>query len=97
MGGLERKPKQRIQEEKVAILRRHLVEKVPVSNLCEESGVHPTVLYGWLKQFLEQGGAAFPPPERSSRREESLKQRIEALEAKLRRKDEVLAEQMEEQ
>jgi putative transposase len=96
MGGLERKPKQRIQEEKVAILRRHLVEKVPVSNLCEESGVHPTVFYSWLKQFFEQGGAAFSPPERASRREESLKQRVEALEAKLRRKGEVLPELMEE-
>jgi transposase-like protein len=30
-------------EEKVAILKRHLVEKVPVSDLCDELGLHPTV------------------------------------------------------
>ena len=30
-------------EEKVAILRRHLVDKVPVSELCEELGLRPTV------------------------------------------------------
>ena len=42
-------------EEKVSILRRHLIEKVPVSNLCEEFGLHPTVFYRWLKQFFEKG------------------------------------------
>jgi len=34
-------------EEKVATLRRHLVEKVPVSDLCDELGLNPTVFYGW--------------------------------------------------
>ena len=47
-------------------------------------------------QFFEHGGAAFAPPERASRREEALKERIEFLEAKLRKKDSVLAELMEE-
>ena len=32
-------------EEKVAILRRHLVDKVAVSELCEELGLRPTVFY----------------------------------------------------
>ena len=32
-------------EEKVAILRRHLVEQVPVSQICEEHGLRPTVFY----------------------------------------------------
>jgi len=32
-------------EEKVAILRRHLADKVPVSELCEELGLRPTVFY----------------------------------------------------
>ncbi len=30
-------------EDKVRILRRHLVEKVPVSDLCDERGLHPTL------------------------------------------------------
>ena len=30
-------------EEKVAILRRHLLDRVPVSDLCEELGLRPTV------------------------------------------------------
>ena len=40
-------------EAKVAILRRHLVDKVPVSELCEELGLRPTVFYRWQKEFGE--------------------------------------------
>ncbi|HZT71838.1 MAG TPA: transposase [Terriglobia bacterium] len=83
-------------EEKVAILRRHLNEKVTVPDPCDEYHLHPSVFYRWLKQFFDNGTAAFAPTERPSRREEAQRQRIEALEAKLRRKDEVLAELMEE-
>jgi transposase len=39
-------------EEKVAILRRHLLDKEPVSKLCDEIGLKPTVLYRWQKEFL---------------------------------------------
>ena len=46
-------------EEKVAILRRHLLDKVPVSDLCEELGLKPTVFYRWQKEFFENGAAAF--------------------------------------
>jgi len=46
-------------EEKVAILRRHLVDKVPVSELCEELGLRPTVFYRWQKELFENGAAAF--------------------------------------
>ena len=33
-------------EQKVAILKRHLVEGVPVSDICDTCGLHPTVFYG---------------------------------------------------
>ena len=46
-------------EEKVAILRRHLLDKVAVSDLCEELGLQPTVFYRWQKEFFENGAAAF--------------------------------------
>lgn len=81
-------------EEKVAILRRHLVEHVAVSALCEELGLQPTQFYQWQKQFFEQGAVAF---ERQGKpRHDVAQERIAALEAKLRRKDEVLGELMEE-
>ncbi len=80
--------------EKVAILRRHLVEHVAVSKLCEELGLQPTQFYQWQKQFFENGAAAF---ERNGRSKPNKSvERIAALEAKVRRKDEVLGELMEE-
>ena len=45
--------------EKVAILKRHLVDKVPISDLCDELDLYPTQLYAWLKEFFENGHAAF--------------------------------------
>ena len=58
-------------EEKVAILRRHLLEKEPISKLCDELGLQPTVFYRWQKEFFENGAAAFeqkrPPTIRPSR------------------------------
>ena len=81
-------------EEKVSILRRHLVEKVPVSELCEKFGLQPTVFYRWLKEFFENGAAAFQ--HQSDPESKRDKQRIAALEEKLKSKNEVLAELMEE-
>ncbi len=54
-------------EEKVAILRRHLLDQVPVSDLCEEVGLQPTVFYRWQKELFENGAAAFQSTERPHR------------------------------
>lgn len=81
-------------EEKVLILKRHLLEGVPVSNLCDEYHLQPKVFYAWQKQFFENGTAAFTRDDRSSHIEEE--RRIRNLEDKLRRKHEVLSELMEE-
>jgi transposase len=81
-------------EEKVAILRRHLLEQEPVSKLCDELGLQPTVFYRWQKELFENGAAAFQVKARSDHHEE--KDRIEFLEKKIQRKDEVLAELMSE-
>ncbi|MGB9205795.1 MAG: transposase [Terriglobales bacterium] len=83
-------------EEKVAILRRHLLDKVPVSNLCEETGLRPTVFYRWQKEFFENGAAAFQAQERPHRQVEKKQKRIEFLEKKVQTKDEVRAELMAE-
>ena len=81
-------------EEKVSILRRHLVEKAPVSDLCQEQKLQPTGFYRWLKEFFENGAAAFR--KESDRESRQDKERIAALEAKLDKKNEVLSELMEE-
>jgi transposase len=79
-------------EEKVAILRRHLLEGAAVSALCDELGLQPTVFYRWQKEFFENGAAAFQAKVRASAQAEQ--ERIEYLEKKIQRKDEVLAELM---
>lgn len=79
--------------EKVAILKRHLVDKVPVSDLCDEYQLQPNLFYGWQKQFFENGAAAFEKPRRQA---DDKAQRIAFLEQKLVQKNEVVAELMAE-
>jgi len=81
-------------EEKVAILRRHLLEQVPISELCDKQGLQPTVFYRWQKEFFENGAAAFQPKARPNHSAEQ--ERISHLEKKIQTKDEVLAELMAE-
>jgi transposase-like protein len=67
---------------------------VPVSDLCEELGLKPTVFYRWQKEFFENGAAAFRSKSRPDH--QAGQQRIEFLEKKIQTKDEVLAELMAE-
>ena len=83
-------------EEKVAILRRRLLDQEPISKLCDELGLQPTVFYRWQKEFFENGAAAFQAQERPHRQVEEKQKRIEFLERKVQTKDEVLAELMAE-
>ena len=82
-------------QQKVQILREHLIDKVPVSQVCEKHQIQPTLFYNWQKTFFENGTAAFE--RQPSRSRVSVEQKkLEQLEAKLQRKDEVLAELMTE-
>jgi transposase len=80
--------------EKVAISRRHLIDHVPVSDLCDEHQLSPTVFYLWQKPFFENGSAAFE--RKNATRDGHLQRTIAALRDKLQRKNEVVAELMEE-
>lgn len=83
-------------EEKVAILRRYLVDRVALSTLCEQHQLRPSAFYRWLRQFFEHGEAAFGPAPEADKELQARDQRIALLENKLKKKDEVLAELMEE-
>src|SRR6266446_1452457 len=82
--------------EKVAILKRYLLDKVPVSDLCDELQLYPNQFYAWLKEFFENGHAAFDNGRKAKAVEDAKDRKIEQLEAKLQRKNEVLGELMEE-
>jgi len=86
-------------EQKVSIVRRHLVEKVPISNLCDEFGIHATQVYAWQKQLFENGALAFERRANGAnqrRQEDAATRKISQLEAKLQKKNEVVAELLEE-
>lgn len=82
-------------EEKVRLLKLHLVDGQPISTICDQHQIHPTLFYQWQKTFFENGAAAFDRSPRS-RRTELGSQKIEQLEARLKRKDEVIAAVTEE-
>jgi len=42
------------------------VEGVPISDLCDERGLQPTVFYRWQEEFFENGAAAFQRRGRSN-------------------------------
>lgn len=89
-----RKRKQYQAAEKVSIIRQHLIEKVSISDLCDEHRIAPSVYYRWQKQFFEGGEAAFEKTTKTA--VSRLEQEVQQLEEKLARKDEVLGEVMEE-
>jgi transposase len=81
-------------EEKVAMIRRHLLDGVTVSDLCDEHQLNPNLYYRWQKEFFEGGAAAFT--KESNRQVVALKKQLSAAREQLSRKNEVLAEVTEE-
>ena len=94
---MTQKRKHYTAQDKVAILRLHLLEKKAVSDLCDQYGIHPTLFYRWQKDFFDNGAAAFDNPGKRRKTQEDAKdRRIAALEQKLQQKNEVLAELLQE-
>ena len=84
-------------EQKVALLRLHLLEKKPISDICQEHDLSVTLFYLWQKQFFENGTAAFDNSGKRRKAGQDVKDiKIAALQDKLQRKNEVLSELMEE-
>ena|ERR1700746_385605 len=81
--------------EKVAILKRPLIDKVPVSDLCDELDIYPNQFYDWLKKFFENGHLAFANGRKGNSAQDAQLAKIQKLEAKLQKKNEVMAELME--
>ena len=69
-------------QEKASIVKRYLVDKIPVSDLCDELGLQPTQIYQWQKQLFENADAAFAKPGRKPKPDDAKDKKIAALEAK---------------
>ena len=83
-------------EKKAELLRKHLVDKVPVSDICNEEKLQPSVFYDWLRLLIAQAPAVLASPKRGESEEKKLKKRVAELEEKIAKKDGVLAELLEE-
>ena len=61
--------------EKLAILRKHLIEKLPLSEVCQKHGISPTLFYQWQKKLFEERGQASlnPRPRMAASRKPRLR------------------------
>ena len=79
-------------KEKMAALRKHFVEDVPVSDICDEMDIQPSLFYSWQGVLFSSEEQVF-----NRKAEDGMTRHareITELETKLRQKDEVLAEVM---
>ena len=81
---------------KAEVVRRHLADKVAVSDLADELGVQPSLIHAWVKQVLDQAEKAFERSSGPPRKERAQDAKIAQLEVKLATKNEVISELMEE-
>jgi transposase len=89
----------------IAIVKRYLVERVPISDFCDEYGLQPSQNYRWQAAIFELGADVFDLRKaRQGKAAEPAKDaRIAKLEgvvalkdAKIAQKNEVISELMEE-
>ena len=72
--------------QKADLLRKHHLDKVPISDLCNQHELQPSVFYTWQRQLRSelQGGL------------QTLEAEVATLRAKLAKKEHVIAELSEE-
>lgn len=82
-------------EEKTRILKKHLLEGEPVSAVCREAGISPTLFYQWQNTLFENAAGGFESKKSRPSQLSQRDQKIKDLEARLVRKNEVLSEAVE--
>lgn len=94
-----RKKRQLSKEQKLAILKEHLVDNVAVTDLCKKHEIQPSLYYSWQKLLFERGGldaiknGAVTP---EAKKMKEAERRIKALENRVQKKNQIMAELMEE-
>ena len=46
-------------DQKVASIRKHLLEQVPISDICDELKISSNLFYKWQTDFFDNGSKAF--------------------------------------
>ena len=81
-------------QQKVIILRELLENQVPISQLAEKYQVHTNDIYNWKKKLFEQAEDVFSSKQKPNFSVQNEKQ--QKLELKLKQKDEIIAELVQE-
>ena len=85
------KRKRYTAEEKIKILRELQENGKTISQAAEEYDIHPNNIFKWRKQHLEMGIQGFKTT-RKDISDKAKDRKIEALEDKIKHKDEIIAE-----
>ena len=79
-------------EQKVAIIREHFKKNISAPDICEKYRIHPNQFYHWKKEFFECAVDTF-----SKKRGKKIgRDKTTRLEEKLKDRNEVIAELLEE-
>ena len=76
--------------QKTKAVLAHVQDGVPVSQVCENLGIHPNQYYEWQKQAFSSLPHVFSRD--AIRQERSHQREVDNLKSKLSQKDEVIAE-----
>ena len=77
------KPRRRhTAEQKAELLRQHVAEKKPVSEVCNEAAIQPSLFYTWQRELLAGAHTVFST-RRAPSRENELEAKISRLEARV--------------
>jgi len=81
--------------DKAAAVRKHLIDKIPVSQIADQMQVQPTMIHNWVNTAMSQVEKAFETPRVTRTDKSKQDERLAKLREKLVSKNEVIAELME--
>lgn len=84
------RPREFTSQQKIQILKRHLLERVPAKELCDEYEIPPSEFARWKEQFFDNAEAAFDQSQ--GREPNATERRAQVMEQKIQVIDKVLAD-----
>ena len=82
--------------DKAAAVRKHLIDRVPVSQIADQMQVQPTLIHNWINAAMAQVERTFETPRATNAGQAKTDRQLTQLREKLIAKNEVIAELMEE-
>jgi transposase len=80
-------------EFKIKIIREHLENGIGISELSRKNGINPNLIYKWQKELFEGAEKIFN--RKTEERDRKAEYRIQKMEEKLRQKDGLISELVE--